>query len=924
MRRFSGCLLSIAIVINCVFCNGICSYADGNPEILELNGSSEYIEYCKSNQKFSNASVEIILPSESAKLNGGAISENGGISLTEKGDSVAWEFNVEEDKWFEPVVFYKAIAGNGNDIEISFLIDGNVPYPELENVLLPRLWKNAVTDFEEDEEGNQYIPEQIEVFEEQKQNLLDDEGFCTENLKIALKKGQHTIEIVLNSEKIFIEQVILGKITDNYTYENYKTEFVGKNYSGDYIIYEGEKAEYKSQKSFIPLTNRNDVVISPSNPFIKKINYIGGSNWNRIGGTITWKVNVPMDAFYGLNFHFRQNYLQESNSYRTLLVDGQIPFDEAKAIPFGYKSGWQLKSLNDTPIYLTKGEHTISLRVTLGELSSFAHGLSDIANRMGKIYRQIVRITGESPDANRDYDLFIAIPDLEENLNDISKELEKLAEESERIVGSKGGSNAQTLRKAKITIDKMLEVKYEAHKKLSSFHDNYSSLSSWLYEMQSMALDIDSMALGNPESNGKYIDVSFLEKVGFSVKRLLATFINDYENNTAADETLVLWSNWGRDQINVLQNLIDNDFTPKHNIKVNVKITTASLIEAGLSGNGPDVELNSVSSNILNYAMRGVLYDLSQFKDFDDVCTLFSKTATVPYQYKGGVYGLPNTENFNMLFVRTDIFDELGLGIPTTWAEFIDCAKVINLNNMNCGMGGNAYMFMTQTGTPIYAEDRLSTNLISKDAVKAFTTWTDFYTKYNFPKTYDFFNRFRIGLMPMGIAPYSTNATIKAAAPEINGKWRMYQVPGTVSEDGTVNNSINATGTASMILKWSEHKENAWEFLKWWCSEDIQYRFGINIESVLGVSGRYCSATLNAVYRLGWESSDLEAIKSSFETLQNIPQVPGSYYVDRSIQQVYWNVVNLGEDVEDMLNEWIPEADDEIKRKTNEYYNMKF
>lgn len=924
MRRFLGFLLSLMIVLTCLFNGGIYTFAQTSDENYSLTGSQEYTEYCRVNQNLKDTSSEIILSSENAELNGRAKLENNGVSLIKSGDSVIWNFTIEEDSWFEPSISYTAIFGNGNDIEISFLVDGKVPYPELENVLLPRLWKNAVTDFEEDEVGNQYSPEQVEIFEKQTQNIIDDEGFCTDNLKIALEKGEHTIKIVLNSEKINIEKITLGKITGNITYKEYKSQFNCESYSGDYIIYEGEKAEYKSQKSFVPLTNRNDAVLTPSNPFIKKMNYIGGSNWSYIGGTITWKINVSTDGFYGLNFHFRQNYLQESNSYRTLLVDGKIPFEEAKAIPFEYKSGWQFKNLNDTPIYLTKGEHTISLRVTLGELSGFAHGLRDIADRMGKIYRQIVRITGESPDANRDYDLFIAIPDLEDNLKNISKELEELAKESERVAGSKGGSNAQTLRKAKITIDKMLEVKYEAHTKLSSFHENYSSLSSWLYEMQSMALDIDSFALGNPEQDGKYIKVGFFEKTGFSIKRLLATFISDYESKTTADETLVLWSNWGRDQINILENLIANDFTPKHNIKVSVKITTASLIEAGLSGNGPDVELNSASSNILNYAMRGVLYDLSKFQDFNDVCKLFSRTATVPYQYKNGVYGLPNTESFNMLFVRTDIFEELGLAIPTTWDEFINCAKVINLNNMNCGMGGNAYMFMTQTGTPIYTEDRLSTNLMSKDAVKAFNTWTDFYTKYNFPKTYDFFNRFRTGLMPMGIAVYSTYATIKAAAPEINGKWQMYQVPGTVAEDGTVNNSVNGTGTASMILNWSEHKDKAWEFLKWWSSEDIQYRFGINLESVLGVSGRYASATLNSVYRFGWDEDDLEAIKAGFATIENLPQVPGSYYVDRSVQQVYWNVVNLGEDVEDMLGEWIPEADDEIKRKTKEYYDKDF
>lgn len=924
MRRISIFLLAFVMAVSsCASITAVSAAETGNT--AEPAGSEEYVSYCQANNSLENASEEIVLTHSDGVFEGNVTADDDGASLTETNSSIAWSFDIISGGWYEPEITYLALPRNGNDIEIEVLLDGEVPYPELETVLLSRLWQNAVEEFQIDEDGNQYCPEQTEISEFQTSAFLDDEGFCSDNLKLALTPGTHTLKIVLKSEAVKIKNITLGGITGSKTYEEYKAEYKAVAYSGDNIIYEGEKAEYKSQKSFIPQTSRNDAVVTPADPFHTKMNYIGGNNWSNIGGTITWKIYAPEDAFYSFNFHYRQNYLQESNSYRTLLIDGEIPFEEAKSIAFGYKSGWQYMTLSDSeggemPIYLSKGEHTVSLRVTLGALSGFAYELRDITDRLGKIYREIVRITGEKPDANRDYDLFIAIPSLGEELTYISQKLEELALESEELSGSRGGSNAQIIRKAKMTVDKMLEVKYKAHTRLTSFYDNYSSLSSWLYEMQSMALDIDSISLSAPGSGAEYSEVGFFERMSFSFKRLFSTFMSDYDNTKETEDTLVLWSNWGRDQINILENLITNDFTPKTGIKVDIKITAASLIEAGLSGNGPDMEINSAKANILNYAMRGVLHDLTGFEDFNEICQRFSATATVPYEYRDGIYGLPNTESFNMLFIRTDIFEELGLAVPVTWQEFIDCAKVINLNNMNCGMGGNLYMFLTQMGVPLYSEDGLSTNLLSSGSVEAFTVWTDFYTKYNFPVSYDFFNRFRTGLMPMGIASYTTYATIKAAAPEINGKWQMYEVPGMILEDGTVNHSVNGDGTASTILEWSEHKDEAWEFLKWWSSEDIQYRFGINCESVLGVSGRYASATLDAVYRFGWDNQNLSAIKSSFENLQNLPQVPGSYYVDRSIQQVYWNVVNLGSDVEDMLNEWIPEADDEIKRKTEEYY----
>lgn len=886
-----------------------------------------YREYAEKYKGLKNSEKAIVLGTEKdfeAKGKGSAVLADG-VALTEQGDSISWTFEVENEGFYEPEIEYCGIEKGGADIELTLLVDGKVPYRQAENFYLYRLWENAEKDFSSNKRGDEYSPEQREIFEFQKANIQDTEGFVTDPLCIALSKGKHTVTLKLNNEAVRIKNITLSVPESLESYEEYKSNISDTNkYNGKEIVVEGEKAEFKSQKSFVPLADRNDAEVSPSDPYKKKINYIGGSNWNRLGGTISWKIDVPSDGWYKLGFHFRQNFLQEGVSYRKLLIDGEVPFAEANAVGFGYKTGWQYMTLadnknNEMPVYLKKGEHTVGLSVTLGEMSSYAENLQKITDRMGILYRKIVKITGESPDANRDYDLFVAIPELGTELPDIAEKLEELAVYSEKLSGSKGGSNAQIMRKAAITINQMLETKYEAHTKLSAFYDNYSSLCSWAYEMQNMALDIDTVLLTAPEKDFESGKTTFLQNLGFSFNRLLATYINDYEKQQKNEKALTLWLNWGRDQITLLENLIANDFTPKTGIEVDIKITATTLVQAGLAGNGPDFQLSVARTEPLNYAMRGLLYDLKQFDNYDEVIKRFSKTATVPYEYKDGVYGLPSTETFPMLFIRTDIFRELELEVPKTWEEFINCAKVITLNNMNCGMVSDGFLFMTQMDVPVYNEDKTATNLMSSGAVEAYTYMTDFFTKYKFPKTFSFFNRFRTGLMPMAIASYAENATLRAAAPEISGKWQMFELPGLVREDGSINNAVNGTGTANVILNWSEKKDEAWKFLDWWTSDDIQHRFSVNIESILGASGRYESANMNAVYKLGWDNETLEALKGQFGKVINLPEVPGSYYVSRSIQQVYWNVVNNGQNVEDMLEKWVPEADDEIRRKIEEY-----
>lgn len=915
LKRLISLSLAVLLVLSCALPASAAKTGNkSGASVLPMQETEagDYRFYQTANAALSNAkeSIEVKVP------------EN--TELKQSGDTVTLTFTVAEAGWYEPQITYYATEGTGGDVLFSLLLDGLQPYSQLNNLRLSRMWQNSTNEFQSDEDGNQYSPEQVEVFNWQTAGLYDSEGFITEPLCLALTEGEHTITIRLNSECMKVGGLTLSAPEKLLSYEEYKKLHSGSAYQGGKLIYEGELADIKSQKMYIPMSARNDADVSPADPAKKLNNYIGGSNWNGEMGTITWNIDVPSDGYYQLGFHFRQTYLQEANSYRALLIDGQIPFREAAAVAFGYKSGWQYMTLNDAqgnamPVYLTAGPHTIGLRVTLGDLSEFASQLQSVTARLGVIYRQIVKITGETPDANRDYALFTALPGLGEELTDISEKLEELALLSESVSGAQGGTNAATLRKAKVIIDQMLKKKFEAHTKLKTFYDNYSSLSSWLYEMQNMALDLDNIMLMAPGDDFADVKVGFWAKLVFLFQRLWASFTTDESLGEADENTIVIWSNWGRDQLTVLENLIANDFTPRTGIKVEIKITAAGAVQGKLSGNGPDVEINVGRNAPVDYAMRGILTDLSQFEDFAEVADRFSKTALTPYQYNGGVYGLPNTETYSMLFVRTDIFEELGIEVPETWDEFIDCAKIINLNNMNCGMPQIGNTFLTQMGVPVYKEDLSATNLMSAGAVSAYTYWTDFYTKYGFPKTYDFFNRFRTGLMPMGIADFSVYATLKAAAPEINGKWKMCQMPGFLQEDGTINNAVTGAGTACVILNWSQKQDKAWEFLKWWTSDDIQYRFGVNLESVLGMSGRYETANLNALYRLGWEAENLEALIAQGQKLQQIPEVPGGYYVGRSTQQVYWNVVNNGQKVEDMLKKWIPEADDEIRRKTEEY-----
>jgi len=364
-------------------------------------------------------------------------------------------------------------------------------------------------------------------------------------------------------------------------------------------------------------------------------------------------------------------------------------------------------------------------------------------------------------------------------------------------------------------------------------------------------------------------------------------------------------------------------------------MTNATIIQGMLSGNGPDCYLHMSRTEPVNLAMRGGLYDLSKFDDFEEVTKRFMPTATVPYTYKGGVYALPDTQTFSIMYYRKDILDDLGIEIPQTWDDFIAASAIIMRNNMRVGLPYTQITDMTlvnqglgalnifptllmQQGISLYDDKLESIVLTSEEAVNTFTMWTDFYNKYSFDKTYDFYNRFRTGTMPLAIQSVTQYNTISAAASEIRGLWGIAPIPGFKDENGNINRTLAGAGSGCAILKDSDNIDGAWEFLKWWTSYEAQHKYSQNIESILGTTGRNMTSNVEALSKLSWDRGDFEIIEEQWRWVKEMPEVPGGYYIPRVVDQAFWNVVS-GKGIHEELIKWDKVADTEIAEKRSQY-----
>lgn len=930
---FSFCSLGISAEENVV------NSTNSDTGIINSNYDSYITKFEK--ESFPTSNIELNLTNLISDQSNVIINDNL-IEMNEEHNNSKFSFSVTEEGFYNLILsYYPSKSGTAN-IQIGVKIDGEYPFLDAEKLICFRSWKDASNKWRVDSLGNEFTTEQIQTGELIKHTLFDKNGVYSEPFKFYLTKGQHNLEIVLVEEGLSIETISFCGIENTITYKEIEKSYQTHNYSnyeGAPIIIEAEKATSKTSNSLTAKADTNSANISPKSTTTSVVNYIGGDTWSAPGDEITWTFNAPKSGLYKLGFAFKQSYIMNGSVYRQIKIDGKTPFKEASSIEFPYGSGWNYNELdyNDEPclIYLSEGTHTISLGVTLGVMSDFYKRLSNIVSILGQQYLNISMITGETPDANRDYELFRQIPDLEEVLSKQEDELLKLIDD---IEGSSGGQTTQyssVLRSMAQILKQMLARKYLAHTYMKEYYSKYVSLSASLSELRKMSLAVDRIFISSPEEEIKLLDGNFFSSAVFHIKRFIYSFVGDYNvsSDNLSDNSIKLWINWGNDQAQILSSLIQEDFTPKTGIDVKFELVNASIIQGILTNNQPDVVLHMDRSNPVNYAMRGALYPLNEFSDFESVLDRFIDGAEEPYIYNGKCYAIPDVQNFYIMFYRKDVLDQLGVEVPKTWEEFKEVLAIIQRKNMNAyfpyvkptGITGSIGMlnlfgtFLTQNNFSVYNNERNANLLANDDIINVFDDFTKYYTEYKIPKTADFFNRFKLGTCPIGIVSYTTYNTLKAAATEIDGKWGIAPIPGTVDENGEINITQCGSGSGCCILNKSKNKESAWEFLKWWTSADVQTRYSQNLESILGPTARIATATVEALGNYSWNADDESILMEQWENVKEIPEVPGSYHLARSLDQAFLEVINGKSTANDAMVKWAEAANHEIARKIAEY-----
>lgn len=853
--------------------------------------------------------------------------------------SVSYDFNVEETGVYCLEMSYYNIVSNSTSIELSVLIDDESPYSTASRIQLNKRWVNE-KDIEQDSNGNEVRPSQIQEGAWQVTDIKDVDGLFNDPLIFYLEKGKHTITLNGVRANIGIEYLKFHNPDSVPTYNDYtssiNSDVTIESTPTTLIKVEGEKAKYKSDSTLYPTYDKDSYMVSPSDPVKQRYNTIGDATWSKALQTITWEVDVENDGWYKLGIKSRQQQMRGFYSNRRIYIDGVVPCEELNQVKFYYSTDWNVVTPqdsdgNDIYVYLSAGTHELSMEVIPGEIGESMRQLDDIVLKVNTYYRKILMITSPNPDKYTDYYVHTKIPDLVSTFEEISKQLKNIQNDIESLSKSEG-SEASTLEQMTVILDKCVEKPLQIPNYLSQIKDNITAISSWMRDYREQPLEIDYIELASSNEEFSSTKGNFFKSVDFSVKSFLGSFSDDYNvlSETSSDDAMTVWVGLGRDQAQVVKELVESEFMQEYpNIPISVNLVQGTLVEATLAGKGPDISLFTAGEIPVNLAVRGLLTNLSQFDDYDDVVTRFQENATIPYQYEGDTYALPLQQYFPMMFYRKDVLSELGFDhAPETWDELIEMLPAFQRSYMSVGLitptvnvsasteaGHTFATLMLQNGLSYYNDDQTASNFDDIEAVHAFEQWTDLYTKYGFEQTYDAFNRFRTGEYPIVIQNYTFFNQLTVASPEISGLWDMTSVPGTKQEDGTISHATNSGGTCAIVFNKVSSEENAWTFLKWFTSDDVQVDYGTSIEGLMGQMGRFDTANLNALSRLSWSSSELQKLQAQQAELNEVPIIPASYAVTRNVMNAFRETVNKAENPRDTLMWYNRDINAEITRK---------
>lgn len=896
-------------------------------------------------------------------------------------ETLVFEINVPEGdpegEYYELALDYKSLQKSVTNISLNIQWNDDENLKE-ENVVLATAWTDATDEATYDLYNNQVTGTQ-EALEVWKHVFLYDQLYYgLTPLRFKLKSGLNTLKITKNQGELYLGNIYLVKAGSAPLYQSVTSTAGAKDKC---ITLEGEKPLFKSDASISSSSVQNPTLF-PYDTKYNKLNVLSGDSFNKSGYTVTYAFEVEETGYYEFTLRYA-NTQSNTYSYVDILLDNQSYYEELTRYPFAASSKYVNETLSAKNgeamrFFLEEGKHTLTLRIDASVQSEIYDRMFKIINEINTLYLEILKLTGGEVDNDRiwdNIDIYFADDNkVSDRLNHWVQELkdiEALIDEVSKVNPEKDNTLAQYVNNARNKLEKIAKYPDEVPHELANLCTGSASvaalLSNSLHTSTFSPVSVDRIYVHTSDYRVKKHSGNFFLTYFSIVQRIVRSGVNANDS----EETLTVWVNRATYYVSSLQKYADANYDGK--VRFSLMPDESKLTYSYAAGTQPDVALGVSASIPYDLGLRGALLDLTQFDDakvaaynsayktgekaikvrsFGETIADFAPGSLTGLGYSEGtpnnkgeiefdqkIYGIPETQDFQILFYRKDILEKvLREEVPNTWNDVIEMLPSLQRNGMNfyIPMAGGSGMksisstapFIFQYGADLYTEDAMASGIDSENGMLAVNLMVDLFQLYSLPLTgQNFFNSFRTGTLPIGVAGFDMYLQLVNAAPEIAGKWDVALVPGVKHEDGSadqypdkIRRDVCADVRTCVIFKGTGNEDRAWDFLSWWLSEETQVNYANQIQTTYGSTFLWNTANMKAFKTLAIEQNVIDTVVLAQNNyLHNVSPIPATYIVERSLSNIWNSAVFEYESVRALVTDKTIEMNKEITRKYQEF-----
>lgn len=823
-------------------------------------------------------------------------------------------------------------------VEMGMKIDGGYPFYEARSMKFETTWVSDGVDV--DRYGNEIVSLPDKLIRWEHKEVMDASYRYSDPLPVELTAGVHKLELNIQEGTLLLGNISLEAPGD-------VAEYAGSTKAeGNALITIEAEDFYQRNDSSIHAIGEYGSSLSPLSATTTVLNIIDEDSFNEAGQTVSYQFHVDNAGYYYIGMNYRQSEKNDFPVFVDWKIDGEIPNSAFKSYQVEAANKFRTVTLTDDnddklSVYLEPGDHTISLTISADNLRYALEAVDEIMSGISDLSLEVTKVAGTNKDKYRDLKLTRYIPDVQDRLLGWVDELYSIAEQAQPYVNAKSPDKVAAFsylliaaNQLKSLAEKPNELVYRVDELSTSVNSINTQIANFVDLINDNDLSIDRIYIyqdGARLPKGQNI----FRSIGTSLKRFGYSFMGQSYSASNTDESHIqVWVNRPRTYVEIMQKMIDEKFTPETGIEVDLSIMTDAqkLILSNASGDTPDIATGINYSIPFDLAIRGSLVDLSKFDNYKEVFGRYSEGLLVPSVVGDGLYSLPETMNFYVMFYRTDILSKLGLSVPNTMDELIAMLPDLQMRGLNVYYPTAAMLVMRnfhgttpiiyQMDGALYGDTALDILVDSEATVEGFTELTELFTLYDLPVDVpNFYQHFRNGDLPIGIADFNSYNLILNAAPEIANSWSIALVPGIEDEEtGEVKRYMSGGAESTVMFSSDDEREQkAWQFMEWWSRADIQAEFGQRLQILYGDEYIWPTANLEAFERLPYPTSDKDIILTQAQYILETPRLLGSYMMERELSNAFNDVVVNGDTVRSRIDEVAKTVLRETERKLEEF-----